>query len=407
MKARPERIRIRLRDDVAAGSTPLDLHQRRMWPAGLIVGAMFAIFAGVAWTVAGTMSRHGVRDMFDLMFVLFQGFWLLGWSVGVAILGALSVLLFFYGESARLQEGRLLHVPRFGPFKIILDYDLSRVRDVRIEDRGTDNNARVRFDYHEGTSGLGDAMPRADAERLAGMIKGAAASAGSVERKAPPSALQDVAQSRSPSRDAPPQAVDVPPSSLASLSGLALIGANLIPLAGVLFFGWDLASVLVLFWAESAVIAFYTAIKMVIVGKLAAVFAVPFFIGHFGGFMAMHFLFIYLLFVRGMSPAGTEPGIRDALVRIFLPIWTSLAVLFLSHGVSFFQNFLGRREYEATTMSGLMTGPYNRIIVMQLTLIFGGWIIMLLKSPVPALALLILLKTALDFTAHRKEHAKT
>ena len=53
-----------------------------------------------------------------------------------------------------------------------------------------------------------------------------------------------------------------------SLSGLALIGANLVPLAGVLFLGWDLASVIVLFWAESAVIGFYTALKMAIVGKL-------------------------------------------------------------------------------------------------------------------------------------------
>jgi hypothetical protein len=82
-----------------------------------------------------------------------------------------------------------------------------------------------------------------------------------------------------------------------------------------------------------------------------------------------------------------------------------LAGLFISHGVSFFDNFLGRREYEGATMKGLMTAPYNRIVVMQLALIFGGWIILLLKSPVPALALLILLKTMLDFTAHRKEHS--
>lgn len=204
----------------------------------------------------------------------------------------------------------------------------------------------------------------------------------------------------------PPPSTDVAPPSLASLSGLALIGANLIPLAGVLFFGWDLASVIVLFWAESAVIGFYTVLKMAIVGKLPAIFAVPFFMGHYGGFMAMHFLLIYTLFMRGPHAAGTEPGVREALLGIFAPLWPSLAVLFLSHGVSFFQNFLGRREYEGTTMTVLMTAPYNRIIVMQLALIFGGWIILLLKSPVPALALLILLKTALDFTAHRQEHAR-
>ena len=56
-------------------------------------------------------------------------------------------------------------------------------------------------------------------------------------------------------------------------------------------------------------------------------------------------------------------------------------------------------------MNALMMAPYSRIMVMQMALIFGGWIILLLKSPVPALALLILFKTALDFTAHRKEHS--
>lgn len=51
-----------------------------------------------------------------------------------------------------------------------------------------------------------------------------------------------------------------------------------------------------------------------------------------------------------------------------------------------------------------MSAPYKRIMVMHLMLIFGGWIILLLKTPMAALALLVLLKTALDFNAHRKEH---
>ena len=96
---------------------------------------------------------------------------------------------------------------------------------------------------------------------------------------------------------------------------------------------------------------------------------------------------------------------REALQNIFNPLWLSLAGLFISHGVSFVNNFLGRREYVGTTMKALMIAPYNRIVVMQLALIFGGWIILLLKTPVGALALLVLFKTALDFMAHRKEHA--
>ena len=351
------------------------------------------------------IAGSSVDDVFDLMFVLFEGFWLLGWSVGVVILGALTVLLFFYGESTRLQDGRLVRVPRLGPLKVIIDYELARMRNVRLENAGS--SVRIRFDYDEGTAGLGDSMPRADGERLVRRIQTAVAWAGGRGRSVADTTSAAPAH-EAPAQEAPrpePAEVDIPAPSVMSPSGLALIAANLVPLAGVLFFGWDLAGVIVLFWAESAVIGFYTALKMAVVGKFAALLAVPFFIGHFGGFMAGHFLFIDAFFVRGADATGPAPGAREALQAIFDPLWFSLAGLFISHGVSFYDNFLGRREYAHTTMNALMVTPYNRIVVMQLALIFGGWIILLLKNPVPALALLVLLKTALDFTAHRSEHS--
>jgi hypothetical protein len=51
----------------------------------------FAIFAGIAWISVLKMQGKPVRDVFDLMFWLFQAFWVLEWSVGVVILAALAV----------------------------------------------------------------------------------------------------------------------------------------------------------------------------------------------------------------------------------------------------------------------------------------------------------------------------
>lgn len=51
-----------------------------------------------------------------------------------------------------------------------------------------------------------------------------------------------------------------------------------------------------------------------------------------------------------------------------------------------------------------MRAPYDRVIVMQLAIILGGWIVLLFHQPAGALALLVVLKTALDLQAHRKEH---
>ena len=237
-KASLGRIRIRLRDD-AGDATLLDLPRRRMWPFALILAAAFAIFAGIGWTMAGRIAGSAVRDVFDLMFVLFEAFWLLGWSVAVVILGGLTVLFFFYSESARLQGGRLVYVPQIGPFKIIIDYDLARVRNIRLEKADGDDTVRIRFDDDEGSHGLGDAMPRVEAERLVSTIRSAASTAGAALDTAMVAPAPDAPLLSSPT--SAPRIPEAPPPSLTSRSGLALIAANLVPLAGVLFFGWDLA----------------------------------------------------------------------------------------------------------------------------------------------------------------------
>ena len=79
------------------------------------------------------MFGHSVDDVFDLTFLLFHAFWALGWAVGVVLLGGLAVLFAFYSESARLENGRLVHIPKLGPLKILVDYDLAKIRNLRLE----------------------------------------------------------------------------------------------------------------------------------------------------------------------------------------------------------------------------------------------------------------------------------
>ena len=399
--ARPEHIRVSLWDD-AEGGTPLALHRRPMWPVGLLFAAMFAIFAAILWVQIANLDLKNVRDVFDLMFRVFGAFWILGWSVGVAILGTLTVLFLFYRESAQIAQGRLVHVPRIGPVRIIVEYDLARIRNLHTEPAGS-SSVRVDFDYGAGRRGLGDSMSPAQAAQLIATIRDAAPEAVNPSAREPAASLENESP---PQMVAPPRAAPVPapaPAAVTSPAALALIAANLVPLAGVLVRDWSLADVVVLFWAESAVIGFYTLLKMAVVDRWAVLLAGPFFIGHFGGFMAVHFLFIYGLFVRGFETKGPEPGALDALAGLFVPLWPALVALLASHGVSFAANFLARREYEDQTVSALMTAPYGRIMLMQVTLILGAWLVLALKTPMPALVLLIALKIGADLRAHRRE----
>ena len=393
--ARPERMRVALSDE-AAGATPLELPRRNMAWAAVAAAAMFALFAGILVSQIARLDLHAARSVSALMSFLFELFWILGWSVGVVVLGALTVLLSFYRESARLAGGRLVTESRIGPLRMIAEYELARVRSLRIEPDKSGKGVRVRFDYGEGSRNLGDTMPEPDAERLVAALRRAMPAA-----MVPPPA--EAAAPPEPKIDPP---VAAAPRRLPLASALALLAANLVPLAGVLLWGWKLHEVIVLFWAESAVIGFYTLLKMAVVGKWLAIFAGVFFAGHFGGFMAIHFFFIYEMFVRPLDVSVKDPAAYEALARLFTPLWPALLALFLSHGFSFALNFIARGEYRGATISGLMAAPYRRVTLMQVTLIFGGWLVMALDNPLPALALLIVLKVATDLHAHRGERGR-
>lgn len=386
--ARPQCVRFAFAEDT--GVTPIELPRRRRVLLGaLLVTAMFAVFAGVLAAQIHNL-RFDSRDVFGLAMTLFMLFWIAGWSVGVLVLGALTLLLWgllVCRESFDVRDGCLVMAQRIGPLRMGAEYCLAEIRNLRLEPAS--NGARVRFDYGEGSRGLGDAMPRADAERVVAMIRSAMPAAPRVE----PEAASAVA--------APGPALEARPPLPAP--ALALVAANLVPLAGVLLAGWRLDQIMVLFWAESAVVALYTLAKMAVVGRWLALPGGVFFLAHFGGFMAIHFLFVYEIFVRGLGAKGAEPPLGEALAGVFVPLWPALLALAVSHGISFALNFLRRGERAGATMKELMAAPYKRVVLMQLTLIFGGGAALALNDTRPVLALLVVLKILADLRGHRRE----
>ena len=82
-----------------------------------------------------------------------------------------------------------------------------------------------------------------------------------------------------------------------------------------------------------------------------------------------------------------------------------LLAFFISHGISYFSNFLGRQEYRGREISEQMGQPYKRIMIMHVTIIFGGFLVMALNTPLAALLLLIVLKMGADLKAHQIEHS--
>lgn len=202
-----------------------------------------------------------------------------------------------------------------------------------------------------------------------------------------------------------------------SSSVYALVIANIVPLFGIIFFGWDATMVLYLYWAENIVVGFYTVLRIVAVraslGKKLV--TIPFFIFHFGFFTFGHGVFVFVL-SRIASGERTMPANpTDAIISMIQLIGFALFPIFISHGISFWKNYIGNNEYTRDNIDSIMSRPYSRIVVTHITLIIGGGAVIAssqtpfgesLAAKLVLPTLLIVLKTAMDVTRHIKSHSR-
>jgi hypothetical protein len=192
-------------------------------------------------------------------------------------------------------------------------------------------------------------------------------------------------------------------------SSLALIVANLVPLAGVLGLDWNVSWIMLFYWSENLVIGFFNVLKMrraegpvgdsrmtlndrpvVENSRRSLIF---FFMVHYGGFTFCHGIFVVAMFGANLRGSPMQFGM-------------GLLTLLLSHGVSYRRNFIGRGEYKQVSFATLFWQPYGRVVIMHLTILVGGAWAQSKGSPVYGLLVLIALKTMIDLAAHWIEHRK-
>jgi Family of unknown function (DUF6498) len=201
---------------------------------------------------------------------------------------------------------------------------------------------------------------------------------------------------------------------------VALIVANLIPLAGVLFLGWSVWQILIIYWLENGIVGIINVLKMqraqgttdpltvtyTINGRPAAGQAkavlIPFFCLHYGIFWAVHGVFVLTLPVFGAAATGGESSFGTTPDPGVLVV--AVIALSISHGLSFLLNFIGGGEYKRVSPAAQMSKPYGRLVVLHVTIIFGAIAISMTGAAVAALAILVVLKIALDVGLHLAEH---
>jgi len=199
------------------------------------------------------------------------------------------------------------------------------------------------------------------------------------------------------------------PHGRATAASAILILSNLVPLAGILFWGWDVFVLLCLYCLETAVIGFWTIMRAATMSRdpgsvagrsiAGSLGLAGFFTLHSGLFMTVHMAFIYILF------AGPWEGkIHDArdfirLIVIGKDLWIPLLALFVGQGAIFINDAVNRFVFAkapANTDTGeIMGGFYTRIVIMHVAILGGAFIVQAIGTTAP-LIILVLLKIVIE-----------
>lgn len=186
------------------------------------------------------------------------------------------------------------------------------------------------------------------------------------------------------------------------------IGFNLIPIIGVLFWHWSAFALILLYWLENVAIGGRALLSMLACGLsrgpaslAASALAGAFFTLHFGLFCFVHGMFVATLFRDGEGPARMAEGVFDlaGLVGQAFASQSNLLIGFASIlGWQAVQLviFLARGEAARASLRALMAAPYPRMVVLHVTIIFGGMLLMASGWPVMGVAALAAFKTAYD-----------
>lgn len=209
-------------------------------------------------------------------------------------------------------------------------------------------------------------------------------------------------------------------------STISLIIANLFPLIGVIFFSWDAFYVVLLYWVENLIVGFYTILKIFFakaehnIVRIFRSFPAAFFTFHYGAFCGVHGLFILVLFGNKdihPFPKGQAWPCFFVFIQLFVNVIRHLfaampkemfliITALLSHGIGFVNNYLLNGAYLTAKTKKLMHEPYPRIFVLHIAIIIGGFLTMSMGSPIGALIVLVILKTAFEISWQLKRQQK-
>jgi hypothetical protein len=202
------------------------------------------------------------------------------------------------------------------------------------------------------------------------------------------------------------------PRRRGGIAAAILVLSNLVPLAGLVWWGWDAFVLLSLYWLETVVIGFWTILRVATMSRtpgtgagrgFAAAFGMAgFFTVHAGIFMTVHMAFLWVLFAGPWTSRIHDARDFIRLIVIGSGLWIPLLALFAGQGALYVNDAVNRFVFGRPPPDGasdpgdIVGGFYKRIVLMHVAILGGGFVAQTIGRTAP-LILLVLLKTALEF----------
>src|SRR5688572_13652802 len=173
-----------------------------------------------------------------------------------------------------------------------------------------------------------------------------------------------------------------------SQSDYLLITANLVPVYGVLFLGWNAREVFIVYCFETIIIGFFTLLKLAITGIIRKTdiweyqgnitkkpfwLFMLFFLVHYGMFVAIQMSLFF-----AFSGIGKD---NDISIFNFFNRWPEiitnetyimLGVFIVSYAFRNITEFILSGEYRTASLRYLMFQPYGRIFIQQFIVLMGS-----------------------------------
>lgn len=213
-------------------------------------------------------------------------------------------------------------------------------------------------------------------------------------------------------------------SELHKVDVAILILANLPPVFGLIFLGWQTIDVLFLFGFEVVIVGFFNVVKLFWVRgtkrspKYLKIIMIPFFIIHFTLFLGVCYIGIiavmttYRQIILDASGLTTiweytlKPYFSNKVLNPGKLLFYNYILIIISHGTAFSQNFLKGEENIKMTIDSLMRAPYWQIFITQVWVVGGAAVILEQGWSLAWLSFSVIIKMAIDFYLRYREHYK-